>query len=234
VQTPGAAGRYTPLVLRIRYPLERGGPPRLEVSWVNGYRTLRVRCDDVLVAKADVRVLRRGGTFELPDGRRLRVQVGRGVAMWVAGVPVPGTYADPWVRVKSAPIWVMAVGAAAVWLAWQLAPERPWPVGTWATFALATALGVSGIAMRRGSLLAHRVALLIAVAFFVLAFPRASLALDEEARASLEVLPLIARVVSVIAWVVIATWIVRKIHIGSRAAREIHDPDAPPLSKPYR
>lgn len=219
---------------REAYPLDRGGPPRLEISWGRGYRTLRIYVDGALVANADVGVLRRGGTFELADGRRLRVMVGRGVAMWIAGKPVPGTYADPWIRVKSAPIWVMSIGAAAVWLALQLAPERPWPTNTWLSIALAIVLGVSGIAMRRGSVAAHRVAMIIAIAFFVQAFPRVSEVLDSDARASLDVLPLLARVVAVISYVLIAVWIVRKIRFGARAAREIHDPDAPPASRPYR
>lgn len=220
-------------MLRIRYPLDRGGPPRLEVSWANAYRRLRVRCDGALVVNADVKLLRRGGSFELPDGRRLRVMVGRGVAMWVSGVPVPGTYADPWVRVKSAPIWVISTGLASVWLAFQLAPEPPWPPSTWLSLCLAVVLGASGLLMRRGSVLAHRVALVAAVGFFVLAFPRVSVALDEEARASLDVLPLLTRVVAVVSYVVIALWIVRKIHLGMRIAREIADPDAPPVSRPY-
>ena len=220
-------------MLRIRYPLDRGGPPRLEVSWANGYRRVRVRCDGALIVNADVRLLRRGGSFELPDGRRLRVMVGRGVALWVSGVPVAGTYADPWVRVKSAPIWVISTGLASVWLAWQLAPERPWPASTWLSFALAIVLGVSGVFMRRGSLLAHRVAFAAALGFFVQAFPRLSLVLDEETRASLEVLPLLTRWVGVVSYVLIAVWIMRKIHVGSRIARELEDPDAPPVSRPY-
>lgn len=219
---------------RVRYPLDPGGSPRLEVSWGRGYRTLRVYLDGALVANADVRVLRRGGTFELPDGRRLRVMVGRGVAMWVSGTPVPGTYADPWIRVKSAPIWVMSIGAAAAWLAMQLTPERPWPASTWLSILLGVVLGVTGLAMRRGSVLAHRVALVVAIAFFVQSFPRVSLVLDEEARATLDVLPLLARVVGVVSYLFIAVWIVRKIRFGTRAAREIHDPDAPPISQPYR
>ncbi|MBI2391100.1 MAG: hypothetical protein HYV09_16020 [Deltaproteobacteria bacterium] len=221
-------------MLRIRYPLERGGPARLEVSWTDAYRTLLVHLDDVLVASADVQSLRSGRVFELPDGRSLRVMVGRGVSLWVSGVAVPGTYADPWVRVKSAPVWVLSLAMLAAWRAWQLAPERPWPVGTWANLALAIALFAAGLAMRRGSLVAHVVAGVAAIVFFAQAFPRASLAIDEEARSSLEVLPLLARLLGVVSYVTIAVWIVRKIAKGTRAAREIRDPDLPPASRPYR
>ena len=209
---------------RIRYALERGGAPSLEIAWTEGYSRLRVSFEGVRVGSADVKLLRRGAVFELPDGRRLRVVVERGVAMWVSGVPVPGTYADPWVRVKSAPIWVVSTGLASLWLALKLAPEGRWSPGTWGGVGLALLLIGAGGAMRRGSLTAHRLAFTACLGFFLLSYPRVSEALGDDGRLSLAPLPLLIRVVAIGSYVWVAAWILRKIAAGARVAREIRHP----------
>lgn len=218
----GSTYGYTPRVIKVRYPLERDGPERLEVAWSDGYRVLKVRLDEVVVARSEVASLKRGRTFELPDGRPLAIAMQRGIAMWIDGAPVPGTYADPWVRVKSAPIWVLSIGIAAAWRAYYLAPERPWPAGTWSNLALAVSLVASAVAMRRGSYWAHVVALVVTLVWFIQAFPMVHLALDAEGRSTLDVATLLVRVLSAVAYVAIGTWVLRKIATGAAAAREIH------------
>ncbi len=209
-------------MIKVRYPLERGGPPRLEVSWSDGYRRVKIRLDDVVVARSDVVALRRGRTFELPDGRPLAVAMQRGIAMWVDGVPVPETYADPWIRVKSAPIWVLSIGAAAVWRALYLAPERPWPAGTWANLALAVSLCASAVAMRRGSYAAHVLALIVTLFWLLQAFPMVHLELDAEGRTTLDAATIVVRVLSAVAYLAIGVWVLRKIARGAHAARDLH------------
>ncbi len=201
---------------RVRYPLERGGEPRLELSWSNGYRTLKVRFDGAVVAATDVAELRRGRSFELPDGRPLAIVMQRGIAIWVDGAPVPGTYADPWIRVKSAPIWVMSTGALAVWRALYLAPERPWPAGTWANLLFAVSLVASALAMRRASYAAHILALITTLVWFVEAFP--TVRIDVDAGLTAET---VLRVFAAAIYVTIAAFVLRKIGNGARAAREI-------------
>jgi hypothetical protein len=205
-------------VRSIRYPLERDGAPRLEVSWSNGYRSLKVRVDDVVVARSDVAELRRGRTFEMPDGRPLAIMMQRGIAIWIDGAPVPGTYADPWIRVKSAPIWVLSVGFFAVWRALYLAPERPWPYRTWANLLFAASLVASAVAMRRGSYGAHILALLVTLVWFVQAFP--TVQIDPQSEITAET---VLRVFAAIIYVSIATFVLRKIGNGARAAREISE-----------
>jgi len=200
----------------VRYPLERDGAPRLEVSWSNGYRTLKVRVDDVVVARSDVADLRRGRTFEMPDGRPLAIVMQRGIAIWLDGEPIPGTYADPWIRVKSAPIWVLSVGFFAVWRALYLAPERPWPAGTWANLLFAISLVASAGAMRRGSYAAHVLALLVTFVWFVEAFP--TVRIDPDAPIGAET---VLRVFAAVIYVSIAAFVLRKIGNGARAAKEI-------------
>jgi hypothetical protein len=205
-------------VRTVRYPLERDGAPRLEVSWSNGYRTIKVRVDDVVVARSDVADLRRGRTFEMPDGRPLAIMMERGVAIWVDGQPVPGTYADPLVRVKSAPIWVLSVGGFAVWRALYLAPERPWPAGTWVNVLFAISLCASALAMRRGSYLGHIVALFATFAWFCAAFP--TVHIDTESGVNAET---VLRVFAAVIYVSIAIFVVRKIGNGARAAKELSE-----------
>jgi hypothetical protein len=200
----------------VRYPLEKGGPPRLEVSWSNAYRTLKVRVDDVVVARSDVADLRRGRTFEMPDGRPLAIMMQRGVAIWIDGEPVPGTYADPWIRVKSAPIWVLSTGFFAVWRALYLAPERPWPAGTWANMLFAVSLVASAVAMRRGSYAGHLLALIVTLVWFIEAFP--TVRIDVDAGVSADT---VLRVLAAVIYVSIAAFVLRKIGNGARAAREI-------------
>jgi hypothetical protein len=211
-------------VIKVRYPLERGGPPRLEATWSDGYRVVKIRLDGELVARSEVSALRRGRTFELPDGRPLAIAMHRGIAMWVDGVPVPETYADPWIRVKSAPIWVFSIGCAASWRALYLAPERPWPAGTWANLALAVSLFASAVAMRRGSYWAHVLALIVTLVWLFQAFPMVHLALDAEGRSTLDLATLLVRVLSAVAYIAIGTWVLRKIAAGADAARDIHAP----------
>ncbi len=202
----------------VRYPLERDGAPRLEVSWSNGYRSLKVRVDDVVVARSDVADLRRGRTFELPDGKPLAIMMQRGIAIWIDGEPVPGTYADPWIRVKSAPIWVLSVGFFAVWRALYLAPERPWPYGTWANLLFTTSLVACSVAMRRGSYPAHVLALIVTVVWFVQAFP--TVQIDTQSPITADT---VLRVFAAIIYVSIAAFVLRKIGNGARAAREISE-----------
>ena len=208
-------------MLKVRYPLERGGPPRLEVAWADGYRVLKVRLDDLVVARTEVSVLRRGRTFELPDGRPLAIAMQRGIAMWIDGAPVPGTYADPWIRVKSAPIWVLSIGIAAVWRALYLAPERPWPAGTWANLAFTVSLLACAVAMRRGSYWAHVLATLVTLVWLFQAFPTVHLGLDADGHSSLDLATQVVRVLGAVAYVAIGTFVLRKIASGAEAAREI-------------
>lgn len=215
-QSHGCERYYNQKVLKVRYPIERGGPPRLEVAWADGYRALKVRLDDVVVARSDVAALRRGRTFELPDGRPLAIAMPRGVAMWIDGTPVPGTYADPWIRVKSAPIWVASIGIAAVWRALYLAPERPWPAGTWANLAFTVSLLACAVAMRRGSYWAHVIATVVTLIWLFQAFPNFN-------AEGVDLPTQVVRVLGAIFYVAIGTWVLRKISHGAEAAREIQN-----------
>jgi hypothetical protein len=207
---------YNPPVLKVRYPLERGGEPRLEVAWADGYRALKVRLDEEVVARSDVASLRRGRTFKLPDGRPLAIAMPRGVAMWIDGKPVPGTYADPWIRVQSAPIWVLSIGILAVWRALYLAPERPWPYGTWANLAFTVSLIACAVAMRRGSYWAHVLATVVTLIWLFQAFPTLSVH-------NVSFAEQVVRVLGAVAYVAIGTWVLRKIGQGAEAAREIQE-----------
>ncbi len=142
------------------YPLERGGPPRIEVDYLDGYRRMRIKVDGVTVADTRVESLREGVFLDLPDGRLLRVVAAGRLFMWVGDQPVPGTRADPWVRVKSAAAWFLGIAFVATAETWLLAKSGG-PAEVWGTIALAAFL--CWLAMRRASLVAHAVAVVVII-----------------------------------------------------------------------
>jgi hypothetical protein len=59
-----------------KYPLEKGGPKRLEVSWTGSWKDFTVRLDEnILGTVADYEHLKAGQEFNLDDGSILKVQV---------------------------------------------------------------------------------------------------------------------------------------------------------------
>ncbi|HVV84082.1 MAG TPA: hypothetical protein VHE35_13495 [Kofleriaceae bacterium] len=100
-----------------RFAIDRGGPRRLAIKrrWFG--RKTEVLLDDQPVGPPirNMRALREGADFTLPDGRRLRVGFERklgsaGLALTLNGRPVAGAINDPRMAVRAAArlLWAVA------------------------------------------------------------------------------------------------------------------------------
>ncbi len=92
-----------------RHPLERGGEPRLELSWGLGWSNFTIKLDGREIGKitGKLRELKEGREFRLPDGRLLRVQyvqklVSPELQVLLDGNPVQGSGSDPEQQLKGA------------------------------------------------------------------------------------------------------------------------------------
>lgn len=90
------------------YPLEKGGPKRLELAWKGAWKNLTVSLDgQELGVIPDQKALRAGQTFMLPDGSALDVKLVRqftsvSLELRLDGQPLPGSSADPEQRLQGA------------------------------------------------------------------------------------------------------------------------------------
>jgi len=87
---------------RMKYALEKGRPPRLEVSWKGlGWKDFTIKLDGLEVGKiADKKELMEGREFALDKDTILKVQSVRTLSAYelqvlVNGQPVPGSSSDP-------------------------------------------------------------------------------------------------------------------------------------------
>jgi hypothetical protein len=118
----------------VRYPLETGGPERVEVSWTGRVREVRASFDGKELGFVDKleSLPKNLATFPLPDGRTLEVQyvanlMGREVQVRVDGQPLPGSSSDPAriVRSTSNLIFFIAFLNSALGL-WALVASPAW------------------------------------------------------------------------------------------------------------
>jgi hypothetical protein len=91
------------------FALEQGGPKRLELSWTAFWGHLDVRLDDKLIGSFNGQSeLKTGKSFRMTDdGSILSISLSRGfynnrLNVTRSGVPVPGSSADPGLRVRTA------------------------------------------------------------------------------------------------------------------------------------
>ncbi len=97
-----------------RFPLERGGPERLELRWTASFREVTVLFDGGEVTKVDrPKIPRDGATVALPDGSTLTIRLNGLLGMGVArnGVPLPGSDLEPRRLLRNA---AMLMGLAAL------------------------------------------------------------------------------------------------------------------------
>jgi hypothetical protein len=89
-----------------RYSLEQGGAERLKVSWKPFWNNMTIELDgEIIGTVATQKELKKGQSFQLPDGSTLDVKLAR---TWVSselqllrnGQPLPGSGSDPLTRLK--------------------------------------------------------------------------------------------------------------------------------------
>lgn len=94
-----------------QYALKRGAPKRLEVLWTYGFRTAAVRLDGVEIGTStSATELRRGVSFQMPDGSILQLKVSNHPIptfdpipdLLLNGKPVPDSLSDPGFELKIA------------------------------------------------------------------------------------------------------------------------------------
>jgi len=60
-----------------RFPLEPGGPDRLEIEWEGSFKNFTVSLDGVVLGSfEDYKALKAGRSFPLEEGSVVRVQLG--------------------------------------------------------------------------------------------------------------------------------------------------------------
>lgn len=152
-----------------RYPLEPGGPERVELTWAWPRRNTTVAVDgQVLGTMATVADLRKGGSFALADGSTVEVRLGgfpNELRVTRDGVPLPGSPSDPRSRVRSAAyvLWAIAGLSALVGLLTELGGSetlRAMGLG-WPAVIEAGLFAILGFLVLRGSLVALIVAIVI-------------------------------------------------------------------------
>jgi S1-C subfamily serine protease len=110
-----------------RYPLRRGAPRDLELTWQRGFANLEVRFQSRHIGSVQTKAeLRAGRELPLPDGTKLWVQLQPRITNELVvlrdGRPVPGSDTDPLVRLGSASgaLWFIAAATAlfatAAWI----------------------------------------------------------------------------------------------------------------------
>jgi len=154
------------------YALEPNGPKRLEVSWRGLWKDFTVKLDGQVVGVLpNQKALKEGGDFPLPDGSRLTARLKTGLQTELRiehdGRPLPGSDADPKMRLKLATGVVYFVGGLNVvvgLLAWLAQVEFLLELGIgWTSAAFGALFLALGFFVNRRS----RVALAIAVALFI-------------------------------------------------------------------
>ena len=88
------------------YPIERGGPRLIEVSWKGFYKKMTVHFGEQQLGIISGRKeLKRGKCFILPTGEELCVRLVSNIVaselhLLVNGKPLPGSGSDPWQQLK--------------------------------------------------------------------------------------------------------------------------------------
>src|SRR3990172_9617142 len=84
-----------------RFPLEPGGPDRLEIEWEGSFKNFTVSLDGVVLGSfEDYKALKAGRSFPLEEGSVVRVQLGQWLVipelrLTLDGAPLPGSPGDP-------------------------------------------------------------------------------------------------------------------------------------------
>lgn len=88
------------------YPLERGGPKLVEVSWKGFYRNMIILYEDKELGAISGRAeLKQGKCFVLPTGDELCIRLVNSfmaseLHVLLNGKPLPGSGSDPWQQLK--------------------------------------------------------------------------------------------------------------------------------------
>ena len=90
-----------------QYAIDANGPKRIEVSWSGFWKNTTVKFDgNVIGTFPGQKELRQGGSFQLPDGSTINVQLIMGLYTELRvlrnGQPLPGSTSDPQTRFKAA------------------------------------------------------------------------------------------------------------------------------------
>src|SRR3990172_11679563 len=84
-----------------RFPLEPGGPDRLEIEGEGSFKNFTVSLDGVVLGSfEDYKALKAGRSFPLEEGSVVRVQLGQWLVfpelrLTLDGAPLPGSPGDP-------------------------------------------------------------------------------------------------------------------------------------------
>jgi hypothetical protein len=102
-----------------KFPIERNGPKRIEVSWGGFWKDFTVKFDGNEVGKVTKDELNAGKEMPLPDGSTFKVHLRKvGMSTELAllrnGTPLPGSGADPVTLVKTAAGIVYFLGGLQV------------------------------------------------------------------------------------------------------------------------
>ncbi len=103
---------------RRRFALAPGEPERIDITWKQGLKDVRVRFDGEIVGRfADEKAFQRGAVFPLPTGGTLAVRWLAGLRVRHDGRRVAEGIAHYRARVHTAWFWIVANGVIAGWLA---------------------------------------------------------------------------------------------------------------------
>ena len=140
-----------------RFPLEEGGPKRLQVSWRSHYQELWASVDGVQVGQSlGKEALRQGEFWRLPDGSRLGVRLHKGGLQLLLveheGRPVPGSQGHPmtWVRGAAYSLLLACfVHLLRDYVLLLVRPEGSGPQSVVLPFLLSGAIGLAGLVTLR-------------------------------------------------------------------------------------
>lgn len=105
-----------------RFPMEPGGPERLELDWSGSFKDFTVSLDGaVLGSFEDSRSLKSGRSFTLEGGSVLRVRLGQWILfpeldLTLDGAPIPGSPGDPEQRLSGATNVIFVVAGMSLLL----------------------------------------------------------------------------------------------------------------------
>src|SRR5688500_9235251 len=103
-----------------KYPLEKGGPKLVEVSWKGNYKDFVVRLGEEEVGKlTDRAAVKEGETFDLPNGDKLFIQLRTSfttheLVILYNGKPLPGSGSDPAHQLKNCAYAIYVFGIIAL------------------------------------------------------------------------------------------------------------------------